>query len=215
MEQLCKTVWVASYPRSGNTFIRTILWNCFGLRSGSIYINDLGGNHHLAQFAGHIEQSRGGSIEFPAGNLPLVKTHQHPIDSDPAIYVLRDGRAACTSLWDFRQRQIPLESIIEGKTQFGSWSDHVKAWHPWNRAGTLMIKYEDITDGLEKILIQLSTFLGRRILSDNIPDRSSIAGIDGRWVRKASDWKSEIRGPLLERFYDINGEMLRKTGYRD
>ena len=40
-------VWLASYPRSGNTFLRTILWHCFGLRSASVYPKDLGGNRAL------------------------------------------------------------------------------------------------------------------------------------------------------------------------
>src|SRR6266446_6905894 len=34
-------VWLASYPRSGNTYLRSILWTCFGLQTGSIYPDDL------------------------------------------------------------------------------------------------------------------------------------------------------------------------------
>jgi len=34
------TVWLASYPRSGNTYLRAILWTCFGLRSASVYADD-------------------------------------------------------------------------------------------------------------------------------------------------------------------------------
>jgi hypothetical protein len=29
--------WLASYPRSGNTLLRTILKQCFGLSSQSVY----------------------------------------------------------------------------------------------------------------------------------------------------------------------------------
>ena len=36
-------LFVSSYPRSGNTFLRTVLYQCFNLKSGSVYGNDLGG----------------------------------------------------------------------------------------------------------------------------------------------------------------------------
>ena len=54
-------VWLASYPRSGNTFLRTILWQCFGLRSASIYPKDLGSKKALEDYVGHIEHVDGQS----------------------------------------------------------------------------------------------------------------------------------------------------------
>ena len=33
---------LSSYPRSGNTFLRTVLYQCFNLKSGSVYGDDLG-----------------------------------------------------------------------------------------------------------------------------------------------------------------------------
>jgi len=30
-------IWLASYPRSGNTLLRVILKHCFGLSSQSVY----------------------------------------------------------------------------------------------------------------------------------------------------------------------------------
>ena len=49
--------WLASYPRSGNTFLRTILFNCFGIKTASIYPNDLGRRKVLEDFVGHIEHN--------------------------------------------------------------------------------------------------------------------------------------------------------------
>ena len=34
---MTETVWLASYPRSGNTMLRTILWHGFAMKSGAIY----------------------------------------------------------------------------------------------------------------------------------------------------------------------------------
>ena len=63
-----KMVWLASYPRSGNTFLRTILWQCFGLRSASYYRDDLGGNKELEEYVGHIERVPNNEISFPENN---------------------------------------------------------------------------------------------------------------------------------------------------
>ena len=57
-------IWLASYPRSGNTFLRTILWHCFGLRSASVYPQDLGGNRALEGYVGHIETVRMEGSDF-------------------------------------------------------------------------------------------------------------------------------------------------------
>ena len=207
------TIWLASYPRSGNTFLRTILWNCFSLRSASIYANDLGGNKKLEEYVGHIEHDANNKILFPAGNLPLVKTHRNADDDSPAIYVIRDGRAACISLWEWCNRNIPLEDIISGENTFGSWSSHVQSWDPWNRPNTLFLKYEDMNSDLSTTLNSISNFLGREIINKSLPDKNTIANVDGRWVRSESNWRSKLSGSLLEDFHRIHGEVLRKAGY--
>lgn len=208
-----RTIWLASYPRSGNTLLRTVLWQCFGLRSASIYPNDLGGNSELEKYVGHIEHGPNGQILFPEGGLPLVKTHGPPTDDDPAIYVVRDGRSAIVSLWQFYSQQLPLEAVVAGEHRFGTWANHLAAWRPWERRDTLLVKYEEILADLPATLAAISAFLNRDVLADRIADRDHIAGVDGRWVRSKSQHKPEISGALLERFTELNGELMRKIGY--
>ncbi|HEY4697175.1 MAG: hypothetical protein A3J49_12195 [Gallionellales bacterium RIFCSPHIGHO2_02_FULL_57_16] len=208
-------VWLASYPRSGNTFLRTILWQCFGLRSASIYPNDLGGNKKLEEYVGHIEHDLDKQIRFPQNSIMLVKTHEYARDMNPAIYVVRDGRAACVSLWKFYNKSYPLEAIIDGQHRFGTWANHVQSWHPWDRPNTLLLKYEDMVNNLPVILNRISVFLKREITSESIPDRNIIAGADGRWVKTEASWKSELSDDLLGRFNRINEDTLRRFGYID
>ncbi len=73
------TVWLASYPRSGNSYLRAILWNCFGLRSGSLYADDLQGDVNVARQIGHYEAAAHGVFSAPFRRLPLVKTHEWPV----------------------------------------------------------------------------------------------------------------------------------------
>jgi len=70
-------IWLVSYPRSGNTLLRTILWQCFGLRSASFYPKDLEGNKTLEEYVGHIKRAPDNSVHFPDISIPLVKTHEY------------------------------------------------------------------------------------------------------------------------------------------
>lgn len=209
-----KFVWLASYPRSGNTFLRTILWHCFDLPSASVYPNDLKGNKDLEEYVGHIEQGPNGEIPFLENCIPLIKTHKHPTNDYPAIYVVRDGRAASVSLWKFYDWDLSLDAVIEGRHKYGTWSSHVHSWSPDTRPHTLLLKYEDMVSDLPATLNRISFFLERDILKKKIPKRETIAGADGRWVKKKSDWRTEISDELMERFTEINGEMLKRMGYQ-
>ena len=210
-----KLIWLASYPRSGNTLLRTILWHCYGLPSASTYLNDLERSRAVESTVGHIEADAEGRVFFPEGGLHLFKTHEPPPDWQPAIYVVRDGRAACVSLWEFYKRNGSLEDYIIGKHRFGSWSDHVSAWLPWSRPKTLLLKYEEITSDLPATLESLSPFLGRDPIAMRIPDRDEVASIDGNYVRKKSDWRETLTGDTLVLFEQVNGEMMVRLGYRD
>jgi hypothetical protein len=208
-------IWLASYPRSGNTFLRTALWHCFGLRSASIYPKDLGGNRALEEYVGHIEHGPQIHDRLRANGIALIKTHEHPKDGSPAIYVIRDGRAACVSLWRFGGKAIPLEAVIEGRHRFGTWADHVRAWNPKGRPHTLLLRYEDLRDDLPGCLNDIGRFLSRPVVADRLPDRDAIAASDGKWVRRESTWQTELDGAALGRFNEMNKDVLEAYGYLD
>jgi hypothetical protein len=208
-----RLVWLASYPRSGNTFLRTILWHCFGLRSASVYPQDLGGNRALEEYVGHIEHGPQMYDRLQESGVSLVKTHEYPRDANPAIYVIRDGHAACVSLWRFYQGSIPLGAVIEGRHRFGTWADHVKAWSPRVRPNTMLLIYEELRHDLPGCLEKISRFLGSPVTGDRLPDRDTIAASDGRWVRQQSRWQTELEGGNLARFNEINADVLEAYGY--
>ena len=213
MRHVDKMIWLASYPRSGNTLLRAILHSCFGIRSTSVYHGDLGFNRNLEHYAGHVELEVCRSFRLNNDGLLPVKTHRNPSDSAPAIYIVRDGRAASVSLWEFMRHSMSLEDVILGKHQFGTWTDHVNAWRPWDRDQTLFLKYEDILTDTSNSLLQLRRFLHRDIVSDRLPLRSDIAHLDGHWVRTYSDWREKITQSDLDCHCRVNGEMMNALGY--
>ena len=202
---------VSSYPRSGNTFLRTVLYQCFNLKSGSVYKNDFDGNIKLENYIGHIEHNEDSSITFPEGQLAIIKTHEENIPNSPAIYVLRDGRASIVSLWEFYGRKTSISDIIEGNHRFGKWSDHINSWDPLFRPNTLLLKYEDILNNLDSVLLKLSVFLNQDVLNHKLPPRETIA--DGRVVRIKTNWESELSGENLDRFNELNKTFLKQFGY--
>ena len=208
-----KITWLASYPRSGNTYLRTILFNCFGIKTASIYPNDLGGNKTLENFVGHIEHNQNKTITFQKGSIPIIKTHKLNQDENRSIYIIRDGRAASVSLWNFYGKKIPIKDIILGNHSFGTWKDHLISWNPLKRPNTLLIKYEDILCNFEYVLNSIETFLEIKVLSKKLPSRDNIATFDGRWVRSKTDWKEKISGEELNLFNKINYPVLKEFGY--
>jgi hypothetical protein len=200
--------------------MRTVLRHCFGLSSASVYPLDLGGNKPLERYVGHLEPLEDGRLPFPADAIPLIKTHELPVFSDrsPAIYIVRDGRAACLSIWNFYQHSIPLEKIISGRWRvgsyrFGRWSHHVQSWRPWDRPNTILIRYEDLTDNLASVIDRLGGFLARQPIANAIPKREDIASVDGQWVRNARRGQDSFPPELKDLFNRHNGAMMQQLGY--
>ncbi len=99
-------VWLASYPRSGNTFFRILLHRLYGFPNYSIYNRDLTPKEleslPTADMVG--ETLWPGSWEMMAESREVffVKTHEMPPDQvHPAIYIVRDGRDALVSYAHF------------------------------------------------------------------------------------------------------------------
>jgi len=204
-------IWLASYPRSGNTMLRTMLFHCFGLRSASIYPQDLGGNADLERQVGHIEAAADGTIDFGDQPIQLVKTHGPPKDGRPAIYVIRNGHDAILSYYRF-ERGISLAKALFGQGWMMSWSAHLAAWAPLERANTLLLRYEDMVTDLEGTLHAISEFSGAAILSSRIPDRESLA--DDRWIVSAMADRPRFSPATEAAFQRLHGAMMAKYGYR-
>lgn len=204
-----KLMWLASWPRSGNTFLRTILWQCFGLNSASIYTDDLESNEALESYVGHVTQN----VLFAQGRIPLIKIHKYPPDDSPAIYVVRNGVAATISLWQFYKGVISMDDLIEGRHQFGTWTEHLQAWRPWERPNTLLLKYEDLVNDLPGTLNKISGFLDVKVLNAVVPPRDAIASVGGQHVNAENIAKPIFSASQLKRFTEINAEMQKKLGY--
>lgn len=125
-------VWLASYPRSGNTWFR-ILWRHYtGLPTFSAHADAYSNQAPLSYKFGPYS-----GVEGKDPDVYLTKTHyQPPPDDFPVIAIIRDGRDVAVSYYHYLQEidnndlpdEILQARIAEGKIIFGSWEGWTRYW---------------------------------------------------------------------------------------
>jgi hypothetical protein len=204
--------WLASYPRSGNTLLRAILKQCFGLSSQSLYDDaelDMPG---VREAVGKEAQRFANDVSHEAHSL-YVKTHEFPgRDAHPAIYVVRDGRSSVVSHRNFLGRHTSLSDIIRGEP---SWSEHVEAWALSGRANTLVVRYEQLAVADPRVLQQIAAFLDRPLQRDFDTSFDTLHALNPQFFRRGSDAANlaEMDSVSLRLFEDLHGATLRRIGY--
>lgn len=213
--------WLASYTRSGNTLLRTILKRCFGQASQSIYDDTELSEPDVSEMIGR-EAVGDNPMDFiaaarQAGRSLYVKTHEMPpADRHPAIYVVRDGRSAVVShahyVREILGHDITLADVIEGKAG-KSWSQHVKAWTL--RPHTLLVRYEDLASGNATTLKSIADFIGKPQLHSFDISFEALHAISPAFFRSGSDSANilEMDGEAQRLFERLHGQTLRALGY--
>jgi FkbM family methyltransferase len=218
-------IWIASFPRSGNTFTRILFSEVLKIPTWSIY--------HTSEDTFEDYSSEVSSTERMPGDwksricqekdlpLALIKTHEIPEDDAPAIYLLRDGMLATDSWFHYQKKNDPdltLSEVIAGACQFGTWASHLKHWNPKTRPNTLIIRFEDLVQFPVQELTKIADFCGinlQDIHQGNIPTFQELQNKNPEFFRSGSvqgipnGW-----GPdEVDAFVNIQGDQLRAFGY--
>jgi hypothetical protein len=220
-------VWLASYPRSGNTLLRTILNHVFGLRTYSIYDDPeaIGDSDAVSKIVGHVKH-RLGVDDFvrqavAAAEPIIVKTHEAPPDGSPAIYVVRDGRAATVSYWhyarDFQRVVLALEQVVLGDVFAGAWADHMLAWNPLNRPKTLLLRYEQLAVADPEAMAAIADFLGKKALGPFQIRFEDLHRLEPNFFRSGCNSMNiaELESACPELFWLRSGASMVKLGYAE
>lgn len=229
-------VWLASYPRSGNTLARTFIYHTLGVLSADRYMPDdleaqrrmaagdpspleIGGYYPIVPWKEFYPQAT------ESREVVLVKTHDLPPDDQPAIHIVRDGRMTCLSYLAFHRKYHPelqrtLADIVAGADAFGSWSSHYRAWtvDPGNPARRrLVIRYEDLVVGKRGLAERIAEFVGHR--GEARPWSNPFARLNALipdFFRKGkSQWEGDpLWTPLINaQFAAIHGPLMEELGY--
>jgi hypothetical protein len=237
-------VWLSSFPRSGNTLTRIMLHRVFGIASTSEYMPErpdygadpaagapgsaaaLGRGRRSAKFVadGAYYSYRGQFPDFVAAarrttERVFIKTHAPPRDAEPAIYVVRDGRAALVSLFHFlaaRGEPRPMRAVIAGDgSDAGSWSGHLSAWQPPTRRRTLLLRFEDLVARPDLAIAALSDFLGMPPRAAWRNPQEEMSALDGAFFRGGSNARNvaELSPANEALFWGLHGAWMKRLGY--
>jgi glycosyltransferase involved in cell wall biosynthesis len=223
--------WVASFPRSGNTYFRNILFYVYGIESGTWH------------------KEKAFNVDKDYDQFPFVKTHLLPNElmpddpQIPAIYIVRDGRDAMVSIAHHRSDLVlPGSDFLENMQEaivaaegsfFGGWSKNVNAWI---ERATIIIRYEDLIDNPQKVFERIEKVIPLPKADwNNLPTFEQLkAGkpkygggtknpnpkfnpefFTEKFFRKgkAGGWKEEMPDHLQDLFWNHHGDMMDRIGY--
>ncbi|WP_417592614.1 glycosyltransferase [Owenweeksia hongkongensis] len=222
-------IWLSSFPRSGNTFFRNVLFEVYGLESSSFYEN-------VGEPVNYMD-------------FPFVKTHMRPHELQPldlnipAVHLVRDGRDALVSMAHQRKdiyepdsdfRGNFLEALVAAEeSYFGGWSLNVEDW--LSRADVL-IRFEDLIENpiaqLERLrsiyelpepnVEKLPGFKDLKFGAPQYGRGKRVAGNEQEELEivrksfrkgKAYGWKEELDRELQNIFWSYHRNMMDRLGY--
>jgi glycosyltransferase involved in cell wall biosynthesis len=223
--------WIASFPRSGNTFFRNILYYVYGIESSTWH------------------RETGYPVDENYAGFDFVKTHLLPSelepndDSIPAIYLVRDGRDALVSIAHHKSDIVEpgseyknnlKEAILAAEgSYFGGWSNNV---NQWAKRADIIIKYEDLISNPKKVFERVEKLIPLPQGNwENLPDFKSMkygkpkyggqttsktikiedAEFAEKFFRKgvSGGWKNEFTDDFLNLFWLLHGETMESMGY--
>jgi hypothetical protein len=233
-------VLVASYPRSGSTWLRFLLTEILMQESAEWPLV----NRVIPGAGEHFDAPK----ILPNGGR-LIQTHdRYAGPCSRAVYLVRDIRDVILSeyRWELRDgvrrsldKQIQL-SLTGGTPMslFGSWHDHVAYWldsELARRGDLLLMKYEELRQDPDDKLRELLRFLGAEATDTQIAsaiehnsldrmrereERAVDAGIsagDPRypWIGQGAvmGWRSKMTDEQLARVDERAGDVLARLEY--
>jgi hypothetical protein len=235
-------IFIASYPRSGNTWTRFLIGNLMHPESPVTFANI----ETIIPDATALSSRALKRVPRPR----LIKTHEY---FEPryrrVIYLVRDPRDVALSLYNFRRKyralddSYPLERYVAERFVPGdldvSWGEHVGSWlgTRMNRPGFLLVRYEELLQDPLRELGRVADFLGvaagMEALSQAI-ERSSANRLrelekveHEAWVTTkgkradipfiaeavAGTWKQKLPEPSVALIESTWGHLMNSIGY--
>ncbi len=227
-------IFIVSYPKSGNTWMRFLLANLMTDEE----INFHSAVKFIPDFEVHKDELK--KVQRPR----LLKSHSnYDKHFSKVIYIVRDPRDVYVSYYHYLKKKLQKEdsefsSFLRKPDLYPSrWHHHVQSWVDNKRNDFLLIRYEDLLSNTEKELTKVIQFLGweksekelkRAVNNSSFSQMSKLEDTKGRpfktkedeaqsskFVRsgKSGDWKSTFSSDDLIFLKEECGEISSKFGY--
>ena len=226
-------VVVTEYPKSGGSWLKSMLGDALQLPKRDIYVND---GYKAFDVTKHPWYEDAQTLELT--NSCVIKSHEppeSPIIRFPAkfIHLVRDGRDVVVSKY-FYEKDFCVANGIHAQFDepfddyvvrvAAEWRDYIESWM---NTGTPVYKYEDFlrdpTNSLEKVIQELGVEVDisriRSAVETNTKDKFK-RSLDqtfqhNTFVRKAvaGDWRNFFSNTHIDTFKQIAGDLLVDLGY--
>ena len=218
-------VWLASYPRSGNTFFRVLLNSVFNIKTYSIYDDryDIGADKATSDIVGHEFLPDNFNLDTfrKDKKLYIIKTHEllnnDVLEEDKIIYLMRDGRESTLSFWKYGVTFVKSKYTLNDVIATGGWGKHISSWSPHTKSNTLLIKFENLIDNPSSYLEDISNFIKINAINKKIPTFNELKKINPKFFRSGQkdSWKNEYSNDNIEMFWSKNHIEMIEYGYNN
>ena len=234
-------IFLVSYPRSGNTWMRFVL--------GSLIHNVDVNFDNMERYFPDIYRNTCSQLES-LKNPRYLKSHE-PYDNryHKVIYIVRDPRDVAISYYYWMLKFNKFEGEFDGfldlffgpnGISYGRWDDHYRSWRENSdkvNRGVLFLRYEDLIDNAIDNIKTILGFININIDNDvihTVVKSNSFSGMKNKenyasdqnplfkatnkeipFVRKGKieQWKSELSDIHLERFRREFSPTMKQIGY--
>lgn len=233
--------YLASYPKSGNTWARFLLAYALTDASDTISFKEIGKFIPDSHRNEDISIINDNTSIFNNLSRQIIKTHApYCTQYNKSIYLIRDGRDVLTSYYHWinarKESHVKLIELIQGNMASGLWGTHVLGWleGPCNKK--LILKYEDflkdtvrqlelvfsfldLPSDKERIIkaIELASFKKMQNMerNDGLFDGHQESSKKSLFVRSGSagDWKSLFTKSDIDLFWTYHGRAMEAAGY--
>ncbi len=228
-------VFLISYPRSGNTWVRFMLANLLKPDSETIDF------HNIHDYI--PEEGRNNDIINTLSSPRIIKTHStYKANYSRVIYLVRDGRDVYVSYYHYRLKKLPegcsFSEFLRMEDHSPSlWGDHVESWlnHQEQLSGILIVHYENLLSNPNAELKRMVDFIGIQATEEEIIQavhasrfdnmrkidqtkgrKYNLTGTD-EFIRKGikGDWQEQFTRDDIEFFNKREGKILIDLGYEE
>ena len=232
-------VWLASYPRSGNTFLRAVLHALYGIPTYSVYDDDDPVAQRVGpKLVGYRRKPSDRASMAASSELYFVKTHKRcKGDGYPVIYLVRDGRDAVVSHARLRAslaigpgapsfeallRAAITRPYVDGQPSSGTWGGNVLSWLSCTAAPVVLLKYEWlVVDPAEAVKRAVSSLVPDLAPNGDavVPSFEALHEIDRTFFRRGV--KGSYRDEMPDELHDLfwaqpeNAAAMRALSYAD
>jgi len=200
-------VYIVSYPKSGNTWLRFLLANL-------LYPDADVNLSNIDDRMPSIYEATKRQMEL-VSRPRYIKSHEpfHPRYPN-IIYIVRDPRDVAVSYYYYAlkkgkaPREFRIENFVDDfigdkiENLYGSWADHVAGWLAMrqSRKNFLLLRYKDLLEDTHRQLSKIAVFLGIPLEEKKIDRAVQLSTADRmrRLEREGGKKWSETKGSRMD-----------------